>query len=171
MHGFTLIELLVTLAVAGVLITVAVPSFKTTFQDNRQVAGINELLGTLLFARSEAITENKSITVCASSDQESCGTNWGKGWIVYAPSGSTITPLRVHSALDSSNTLTTDSGLGSSFSFKGNGTTDSASGSFTLCDARGAGFARSINVSATGIVRASQTVGKALDGTTDLSCP
>lgn len=167
--GFTLFELLVVLAIAGVLVTLAVPSFKTTIADNRQIAQINELLGSLMFARSEAITENKSVIMCASSDEASCGTDWSGGWIVYvAPSGSTITPLRVHAALDGGNTLKNDT-IGSSITFKSNGTS-SVGGTFRLCDSRGASSARALNLTTTGIARASQTVGEDLQGNA-LSCP
>ncbi|HEX6551025.1 MAG TPA: GspH/FimT family pseudopilin [Gammaproteobacteria bacterium] len=165
-HGFTLLELMVVLAIAGILMMVAVPNFKTTIADNRQVAAINELLGTLMYARSEAITDNKSITVCASSDSATCNsTDWSQGWIVYATAG---TPLRVHGALANGLTLN-NAGIGSSFTFSTNGTS-TVSGLFTLCDSRGSSFARSLNLISTGLAKASQTVGKAPDGTA-LSCP
>ncbi|MGH8373252.1 MAG: GspH/FimT family pseudopilin [Gammaproteobacteria bacterium] len=171
-RGFTLMELLVTLAIAGVLLTMAVPSFKTTITNNRQVAQINELLGAIMYARSEAITENKSTILCASSDETSCNTNWSQGWIVYVPSGSTITPLRVHSALDGGNTLKSDTAIGTTITFKSNGTSSTTgTGTFTLCDSRGSSYARALSLSSTGIARASQTVGKEIDGTTALSCP
>ncbi|MGH8401506.1 MAG: GspH/FimT family pseudopilin [Gammaproteobacteria bacterium] len=166
-RGFTLLELMITLAAAGVLLTVAIPSFKTTITNNRMVAQTNELLGTLMFARSEAITENKAITVCASSDGTSCSNDWSQGWIVYATAG---TPLRVHGKLDGDNNLSSGGTLSTSFTFKSNGTT-SGNGDFTLCDSRGSTYAHDVNVSSTGIVRASQIAGKELDGTTALSCP
>ena len=166
-RGFTLLELMVTVAIVAILLSIAVPSFKTTIEDNRQIAQINELLGSLMYARSEAITENKAIAVCASSTQTSCGSDWSQGWIVYAPGASTITPLRVHSALDGGNTLS--STAGTSFTFNANGTS-STSGTFTLCDSRLSAYARALYLSSTGIARASQTVGEDLQGNA-LSCP
>jgi type IV fimbrial biogenesis protein FimT len=166
-RGFTLLELLVTLAVAGVLLTVAVPSFKTTITNNRQIAQTNELLGSLMYARSEAITENKSAVICASTDGSTCGTDWSQGWIVYS-SADASKILRSHSALDGGNKLY-DGTIGSSITFNSNGTS-TASGTFTLCDSRGSSEAHAIGLSATGIARASQTVGKDLTGIA-LSCP
>ena len=40
-HGFTLFELLGTLAVAGVLLGVAVPSFRGFVLDSRRTADVN----------------------------------------------------------------------------------------------------------------------------------
>lgn len=166
-RGFTLIELMVTLTIVGILLTVAVPSFNKMMADNRQIAQINELLGSLMYARSEAITENKAIAVCASSTQTSCSSDWSQGWIVYVPGATTITPLRVHSALSGGNTLS--STTGASFTFNANGTS-SASGTFTLCDSRLSAYARALYLSSTGIARASQTVGEDSQGNA-LSCP
>jgi type IV fimbrial biogenesis protein FimT len=85
-HGVTLVELLVTLAVLAVLLGLAVPSFAHLMRENRLATASNGLLGTLLFARSEAIKRGHRVTACVSVDQEQCtaGRHWHQGWIVFA---------------------------------------------------------------------------------------
>jgi len=131
--GFTLIELIVTLTVAGILAAIAVPSFKTTIQNNRLATESNDLLGAMLYARSQAIsggshdstTPPLDVAVCASTltgTNPSCDTtDWSKGWIVegyptapsaapgsatnLAPPAATATVMRVYGALPSGTTL------------------------------------------------------------------
>ena len=67
-RGFTLIELMVALAVAGVLMGLAVPSFFESTARARLQGAINELAIDLQYARSEAVRERApvSLTVAAS---------------------------------------------------------------------------------------------------------
>ena len=83
--GFTLIELMVTLAIATILITVAIPGFRTLIQGNRATAQSNELLSAFSLARSEAVKRGLRVSVCSSTDQATCAasTNWATGWIVF----------------------------------------------------------------------------------------
>lgn len=85
--GFTLIELIVTLAIVGVLLTLGLPSMKTFVQGDRLIASSNDLLSALHIARSEAIKQNVSVTLCESEDGQTCnipGTGkWQNGWIVF----------------------------------------------------------------------------------------
>lgn len=82
----TLIELMVVLAVVGVLLGIAVPSFVGMTQTNRVAGEINALSGDLQFARAEAIKEGLPVTICTSSDGLSClgSSNWNTGWIVFS---------------------------------------------------------------------------------------
>lgn len=164
--GFTLIELLITMVVAGVLMSLAVPNFKLTFQNNRMVSQSNELLGAMIYARSEALELNTNVTVCASSDGATCsGSNWATGWITtYVDPTSTTQILRVEPALSGGNTLT--SSFGANIVFQNSGfITAAGAGTFSLCDTRGATFGRSLWVTTTGQARLSTTAGKKIDGT------
>lgn len=171
--GFTLIELLVTMTVAVILTAVAVPSFKLTFQNNRLVSQSNDLLGAMLYARSEAIALNTNVTVCSSTDTVTgvCTTSaaWAGGWITkYTDNTGTVQILRMEPAISGGNTLT--STFGASVVFQPAGTlTAGAPGTFSLCDSRGASSGRSLSLTSTGIARVSTTVGKQINGTS-LTC-
>ncbi len=83
--GFTLIELMITLFIAGILLTVGLPSLDSFMQRNRLVASTNELISAFHVARSEAIKLNARVSICASSDGVKCSgsTSWNTGWIVF----------------------------------------------------------------------------------------
>ncbi len=83
MAGYSLHDLLVTSTVAGFLGLGAV-SMHGLVQDTRMTAGVNELMGNLNLARSEAIKRGSRIAICRSQDGISCsGTGWNEGWIVF----------------------------------------------------------------------------------------
>jgi type IV fimbrial biogenesis protein FimT len=83
-HGFSLTELLVALAIIGLLVGIATPSYRQFSGNSRTVATTNSLVGALAVARSEALRRATPVTICASSDSQSCNTsNWSNGWIVF----------------------------------------------------------------------------------------
>ncbi len=84
-RGFTLIELLVTIAVAAILLTIGVPSFQELFNRNRVATVTNDFLTGLNYARSEAVKNALTTTICMSNDQATCTGNsgWANGWIVW----------------------------------------------------------------------------------------
>jgi type IV fimbrial biogenesis protein FimT len=86
--GFSLLELMTALAVAAVLVTVGVPSFRYVTNANRITAEVNGLLGDLQLARAEAIKEGRPVTVCRSVNGATCAaaTSWHSGWIVFMDS-------------------------------------------------------------------------------------
>jgi len=86
--GFTLIELMVTLAMVGILLAVGAPSIKNFVKGDRLTATSNDLLSALHVARSEAIKNNASVTVCESADGANCTATgeWRNGWIVFIDS-------------------------------------------------------------------------------------
>ncbi len=175
MSGFTLIEALVTMTVVAVLVSAAVPSFKTSIQNGRLVTQANDLLGALLYARSQAVASTGNVVVCTTTDNSSCSSagNWANGWLVATTdsSGAIVTVLRVQTALAGNNTLTNDASVKKITFTKGSGIPTAGTNIyFTLCDSRGKTFGRSIYLSQVGEARVSPTVGYKIDSTAIGSC-
>lgn len=83
-QGFTLGEILAVLAVAGIGLALAVPGLQALGHDNSRAAAVNQLVGSLHLARSEAITRNRPVALCASSTGTGCNSHdWSDGWIVF----------------------------------------------------------------------------------------
>lgn len=85
LRGFTLIELMITLALAAIILTLGVPSFRDIILNNRAATQSNELVTAMNVARSEAVRRGARVSVCPSNDQATCtgGTDWAIGWIVF----------------------------------------------------------------------------------------
>jgi type IV fimbrial biogenesis protein FimT len=83
-RGFTLVEVLTTLGVMGVSLSLVVPTFSSLTRSNLRATAINELVGTLHVARSEAITRNSPVVICPSADGHTCArVAWEAGWIRF----------------------------------------------------------------------------------------
>lgn len=160
-NGFTIIELMLTIAVIAVVLAVGVPSFSTAIQNNRLISQSNSLIGALNYARSEAVKLGQNnVTICGSSTGAACNTgNWESGYLIFRDTdgdgavdvGETI--LRVEQALSGGNTLRT-AGFPSSqrVSFNSQGMV-STTGSFKLCDDRGANEAKALVINISGQTR------------------
>jgi type IV fimbrial biogenesis protein FimT len=82
--GFTLVELMITLAIAGIVATVGVPSFMSMIASNRVTAASNELVTALNLAKSEAIRSGQNTVLCKSANGTACGGNWSDGWLLFS---------------------------------------------------------------------------------------
>ena len=84
-RGFTLYELLVTLALAGLLVSLAVPAFSAMLARGRQAVEINALFHAIHLARKESVVHRHVVSLCPSADGQNClgGTDWSAGWIVF----------------------------------------------------------------------------------------
>lgn len=80
-RGVTLMELMVAIAIVGITLSLALPSFNNSMQRNRIVSTANEMVGAMSLARAEAIRNNRTATLCASDDQVTCSGTWEDGWI------------------------------------------------------------------------------------------
>jgi type IV fimbrial biogenesis protein FimT len=95
MAGFTLTELVMVMTIIGIVAAIGIPSFKYVTTSNRISSEINGLLGDMQFARSQAIKEGLTVTVCSSSNSTApnptcnigpAGLIWNTGWIVFLDS-------------------------------------------------------------------------------------
>ena len=96
--AFTLIELMVTIAVAGVLLAIAIPSFSELVSNNRLSTRANEMVSAIAFARSESMKRGRPVTLCRSTNSGSgaetgwsCATGsggWETGWVVFEDTNS-----------------------------------------------------------------------------------
>lgn len=83
--GFTLFELMVGIAIAGILMGLAVPSFQEYGRNARVIAAHNDLSTALHYSRSEAIRRAARVSLCPSSSFTHCGdaTAWPSGWFAF----------------------------------------------------------------------------------------
>jgi type IV fimbrial biogenesis protein FimT len=122
--GFTLIELLTVMTIVAILLALGVPSFQYVTNSNRISGEVNGLLGDLQYARSEAIKEGETVTVCTSANSTSAAptcsgsASWQNGWIVFSDSNGNATVdagesiLRVGRPFSLGDTFTASPGTG-----------------------------------------------------------
>ena len=143
--GFTLVELMVALVLAGLILTMAVPSFDTMIRNNRLAVQANQLIASLNYARTEAIKRKVNIDIVATAP--SASNEWGGGWTVKISGGDT---LKVFSALEGANTLDSSNNL-STYRYLPSGRSANID-TVDLCDDRTAETGRRISITATGRV-------------------
>lgn len=171
--GFTVIELLTTLAVAGVLVTIAVPSFTAMIRHNRAIAAVNELHTALNFTRHAAIIRNSYVVMCKSADGRRCNhalSDWNSGWLIFdnlnrdsavqVNAGEPI--LRVHGPMRPQTPIISNR---NAFTYRPMGTR-SVNGTFLYCSETGRND-RALIINVMGRVRISDTP----NADTSLSCP
>ncbi len=87
--GVTLVELVITLAVAGILTSLAVPAFSNIRAKNAMAGSINLFLSQLHLARSSAVTRERRITLCPASSPSECDDDheaWKNGYLIFQDS-------------------------------------------------------------------------------------
>jgi type IV fimbrial biogenesis protein FimT len=153
-------ELLITVVCGGILLSLAVPAFKTFLQNDQQWTTQSQLVMSLNAARSEAIKQDvaNAVQVCASADGKTCGGTWAQGWIAINQADP-ANPLVIQSvgAVPTGTTVTETAGW-NAVTFLSNGTVNH-SVAFRVCDARGATQARYLQVNTMGRVASGPTVG------------
>ncbi len=76
--GFTLIELMVTVALIGVLMSIAAPSFTGIQRNSVLTSTANNILAALNVARAEALKRNATVGFAPTS-----GNNLNAGYVVF----------------------------------------------------------------------------------------
>lgn len=168
-RGFTLIELMITLVILGVLAGFAGPAMRDAVMNNSIATETNDMLVSLMFARSEAIKRATPVVLCKSlhpeADPPSCDTTgsnpWTTGWIVFSDENSNSiydtgdNLLRLGDGFSGTNKKIKPSttAIQNTVGFTRLGLLDSEGGSFYICDSRGATKARVIDITLTGRAR------------------
>jgi type IV fimbrial biogenesis protein FimT len=160
--GYSIYDLLITSAVASILGLGAV-GMTGMVQDTRMTAAVNQLMGDLNLARSEAIKRHTIIALCKSDNGSSCSedTAWNEGWIVFTDdnnnhdvdAGETV--VRVQQALEGN--LTLRYGETGTYTYVRYNPSGEAwpGATFSFCDSRGADKAKAVIVYWTGRPRVS----------------
>jgi type IV fimbrial biogenesis protein FimT len=157
--GMTLLELMLVIGIIAILVTGAIPSFREMIMNSRRTSAVNELVGTIQFARGEAAKRNREIVLCPSGGGRQCtADSWNLGWLVFANLDQDrparldpgepllyVKPARERLKITANRRV---------FRFRPLGVR-SVNGTVTFCDSRGAQAARAVIISYTGRPRVS----------------
>ncbi len=134
--GFTLIELMVTVAIAGIVLTIGVPSFSQVLKNSRLASNTNSLIASLNLARSEAVKRKVKVFVRRKG---SVSQNWDDGWDVFIDLNAneefddgTDTLLRTFSSIANGYTLRTEANYGDWIAFLPTGFNDGSGSSIMI---------------------------------------
>jgi len=154
--GYTLLEIMITMVIAAILLSVAIPGMTAFIKNNKVLAETNGLMTALKTARSEAMTQRVNVIVCNTSDFINCGS--GDNYMAFtdtdssgAVNGNDIIVYR--GSLESNNhSIDYDkcSGCDDGIMFSSRGTAVNNNGTLTVCDDRGADYARAIIIESIG---------------------
>ena len=143
--GFTVIELMIGIAVAGVLLTIAVPAFNDFQARNALRSTSADFIAAVNTARIQAINLRTSVVLKPIS-----GNDWGAGWMIEYPA-SVITEENQQFQPTGSGKIVSEDGL-SEIEFRSNGLSGAGEAEFSLCDDRSGEQGRTITVSPFGKV-------------------
>lgn len=156
--GFTLVELLVSIAVAAIVLAIGVPSFQNLIQTNQLATQTNKFIGSLNYARSEAVKRKQNVVICPSSALGNCngGNAFNNGWLVYVDADRSNnftagdTSLWLNAALSNSLSLNANQPR---FAFNSKGRPTGTQGSVVVCVDADLNLARRIVLSPAGNIR------------------
>ena len=85
--GFTLVELLTSIAVMGLLFSLAVPALGGILAKWQRDSATRAVIDHLQLARAMAIRSSRRVAMCNSEDGAQCAgrssKDWSQGWLVY----------------------------------------------------------------------------------------
>ena len=143
--GFTLIEIMTAIAIGGILMAIALPSFTNMTQNSCLTVKANSFVNSLQFARSEAIKQNSPITLNALNAGDNTN-EWGTGWRIVDNAATDIRLVELECGSTTLNETTTND---TSITYTSDGFID-AVGTFEICDNRVNESGKLITISATG---------------------
>ena len=158
--GFTLIEFLIALAVLGLLLGVALPSFGNAVEKARSTDTKGALLASITRAVNRSAITGTRAVLCPSPDGQGCanGPDWSGGWIGFLDRNANRerdpgeTLLLAEAALPGKVRLHSTRGR-TRIVFQGNGGNAGSNVTFTLCDGRGPAHAETVVLNNRGRLR------------------
>lgn len=143
MRGFTLIELMITLALLGIVVSIALPNLSRMIEDNQIESQARTLDSLLQFARTEAVTRRSSIIV----------SNSGSVWTVALPAPAS-TVLRTET-LNAENATVATNPSPAAITYNFNGTASVAT-SIVVCRNNEPDRAYKLSIQSSGLSRLNQ---------------
>jgi type IV fimbrial biogenesis protein FimT len=165
--------MMVTLSIAGA-VTAGATGLGTVLDDHRKTAAVNDLVGTLNLARSEAIKRGRRVVLCPSRDMRQCEsadgdrTVWHDGILTYIDENDNgqydTADSVIRYEVPSSRLKVQSSPNRTRVTYQPTGLAGGSTITITVCGASPKGKARYIIVANTGRVRTSELPG---DGKAD----
>ena len=162
-QGFTIVELMAVLAILSALLLIAAPSFVDTVKNSRLRSETYAMRATLANARSEAMTRRAPVIVCKTTDLATCDSDndpWSTAHLAFVDEDNDgvvdtgeLFMVREHN--DSVEVTFRDFGgnAANRVRFSSRGDSLGSSGTFTVCDDRGATAAAAVILNNAGDVR------------------
>ena len=156
--GFTLVELLTAIAVMMLLLMIGMPAWHHLTLSNRATAALNQVVGLINLARSEAMSRGVTVSLCQSATKKSCDGNWQNGQIIFlTKSEGVLEILHVGNEINGGKIRWQGFGEVAMLQMMPTGFTAEQNGSFIFCPNNGdVRYARAIFISKTGRIRHSE---------------
>lgn len=121
--GFTAIEIIVVVALIAIVTTIATPSLKRFLVSSQIRTAVNDWTVALQMARSEAVRQRTTVTVCPSSNGSTCAStaSYDVGWILKVGDASAAGRILQDFHPLTRVTMTTNKTGGSAVSYLANG--------------------------------------------------
>jgi type IV fimbrial biogenesis protein FimT len=86
-RGFTLMELMVVLTIAAIIVGLGAPNFNRFRLNSRLTNSANDVLASLIAARTDAIKTQVTVSICASANPSdpaaTCTNGSNVGWVAF----------------------------------------------------------------------------------------
>lgn len=158
--GFTLTELLLILSALGILLSIAIPSYRSAVAATESHTARSSLQSSIMQSAQAALVRGQHVVLCPSTDQTTCtgDYDWSVGWIAFVDANGdrarnpSEPRVFTHQSIGSNARLISSTGR-RRLVFQPNGGMAGSNVSFTLCDRRGASRALALIFSNGGRLR------------------
>ena len=94
LEGFTLLELLIVISIAGILLSISIPSYRDLVNQKRVEAAANSFKSAVALARSESRKRGKNVNIRPIGWAGNNALTLAQGWEVYYQESGTQVVMR-----------------------------------------------------------------------------